>query len=211
MFHIVSFASIVVFALVALIFFYVGVFGGDDQGNTGTWTVAEINAKFIRDPEIRIYRVAVEFEDGEVTLSGTVNSEEARQNAGRLAGQVPTVKQVVNEIRVEPRSVVDDIVNATTDQSTDEPRVGAAASRPGTGSVIDQNQAAIDDTIRAEVRRVRAEKGDPTNKKVQISVANGVITVTGEVRSKLDILHARILAEDIPGVREVKLELEVVP
>ena len=65
----------------AFIFVFFGMAADDKAGIVDNWAAAEISAKFMRNPAIRIYRVDVSFNEGVVTLSGTVNTEEARREA----------------------------------------------------------------------------------------------------------------------------------
>jgi osmotically-inducible protein OsmY len=45
--------------------------------------------------------VRYDVNNGVVTLKGTVRSQSQRATVGRLAAQVPNVKQVVNELEVK--------------------------------------------------------------------------------------------------------------
>ncbi len=65
---------------------------------------AEIRTLYRRAPEIDVFNVDVRTVDGKVTLSGMVDSYEARNEAYRLARQVAGVHTVVNQIRVVDRS-----------------------------------------------------------------------------------------------------------
>jgi osmotically-inducible protein OsmY len=47
--------------------------------------------------------VRYDVNNGVVTLKGTVSSESKRDSVAKLAGDVPNVKQVVNEIEVKNR------------------------------------------------------------------------------------------------------------
>ena len=65
---------------------------------------AEIRNRYRRAPDIDVFNVNVRTVDGKVTLSGMVDSYEARDEAYRLARQVAGVHTVVNQIRVVDRS-----------------------------------------------------------------------------------------------------------
>ncbi|HEX2252668.1 MAG TPA: BON domain-containing protein [Thermoanaerobaculia bacterium] len=68
----------------------------DDAGIT-----AAINAKLAEDTDVSMFAIDVDTMDGVVTLSGTVDSDEARREAERIARSQGGVTRVVSRIRVE--------------------------------------------------------------------------------------------------------------
>src|SRR4030095_4250097 len=60
----------------------------------------EGNGRFFRHPDIEASDVDVTVKDGEVTLSGTVDSRRAKYLAEDLCDQVMGVKEVNNQLRV---------------------------------------------------------------------------------------------------------------
>ena len=52
------------------------------------------------DPHLDAAEIEVEVKDGEVTLSGTVDSREAKRHAEDVAEQATGVKDVHNRLRV---------------------------------------------------------------------------------------------------------------
>ncbi len=69
-----------------------------------TAVTAEIKARHLDDPVVSVFEVGVRTVSGQVTLSGTVGSYEARNQAYRIARQVDGVTAVINQIRVEDRT-----------------------------------------------------------------------------------------------------------
>jgi len=64
---------------------------------------AEIKKRYRRAHDVDVSNVIVRTVDGKVTLTGMVESYEARNEAYRLARQVEGVSAVVNQIRVVDR------------------------------------------------------------------------------------------------------------
>lgn len=64
------------------------------------WIVTMIGSKLAVDPEVRKMDIDVDVREGMVTLSGTVDSETAKNEAEDLAWSVDGVKNVTNEIVV---------------------------------------------------------------------------------------------------------------
>ena len=77
---------------------------GASQDTSDKAISAEIKNRYRRAPEVDVFNVSVRTVDGKVTLTGMVESYEARNEAYRLARQVEGVHTVVNQIRVVNRS-----------------------------------------------------------------------------------------------------------
>ena len=60
----------------------------------------DVNERLTDDPRVDATEIQVEVRDGEVTLSGTVDSREARRRAEDVAESVPGVTYVLNNLRV---------------------------------------------------------------------------------------------------------------
>lgn len=61
---------------------------------------AKIKSKFIGDKYVDAFDINVDTHEGVVTLNGDVTNTIAKEQAGRLAGEVQGVKSVDNRIRV---------------------------------------------------------------------------------------------------------------
>jgi hyperosmotically inducible protein len=61
-----------------------------------------VKARFANDPQVNAMRVNVETLNGTVQLSGFALSEAERERAGQIARAVPDVKDVRNNIVVQP-------------------------------------------------------------------------------------------------------------
>ena len=209
---------------VVLIFIFVSNSGGPGAGSVGRFTAAEIRAKYVLEPTIRVFRVNVEYQDGTIFLDGTVSSEEGRQMAEALAYEVSTVKNVVNNIKVDAAktSMMKDFDNATG--LTDKIKAATRSTAEQTEQVDEQPQSVStrpvasapqagadtsDAAIIAEIERIRAEHRNPEYKNVEVEVKDGVIILTGSVPSKLLSLRARLVGSGIPGVKEVRDNLVV--
>ena len=87
-----------------------GTYGGDASERTAaevardTTIVAEIKGRYVNDPIVGVFEVGVGSVSGRVTLTGTVGSYEARNQAYRIARGVTGVTAVINRLRVEDRS-----------------------------------------------------------------------------------------------------------
>ena len=64
--------------------------------------VTAVNAKFAADPMVSALKIDVDSNDGVVTLSGTVKTEQVRRHAADLVRTVDGVRSVENRLKVEP-------------------------------------------------------------------------------------------------------------
>ena len=64
-------------------------------------TTLRVNNRLLNDPDVKSRNVDVDTYDGVVTLSGIVESDAARREAGLLATQTEGVRAVDNQLRVE--------------------------------------------------------------------------------------------------------------
>ena len=68
------------------------------------WITTKIKAKLVGDSDINPFNIDVDVLNGVVTLSGKVKKADTKEEAERLARDTKGVKQVVNDIEVEPEA-----------------------------------------------------------------------------------------------------------
>lgn len=169
---------LVVFA--AIISLVVACAQATDAGITGM-----VKTKLVADGRVHASEIGVETTDGVVTLTGNVNSQEARDQALKLARETSHVRAVKDMISV---------------------RVGSAA-----GDAPDPSRtigARIDDagiTMRVKSRLL----DDPVVKGLRIDVdtRGGVVFLTGKVASEAERKKAIQLARKTEGVKDVEANL----
>lgn len=64
------------------------------------WIVTKVKSQLAADPEVNPFNIDVDSTKGEVTLSGVVNGERAREEAERITRATEGVKTVRNEIQI---------------------------------------------------------------------------------------------------------------
>lgn len=79
----------------------VGESGMETAPGTDAALVTAVTAKLAADDDVAASNIDVDAQDGVVTLSGTVKTSAARQEAERLARSVDGVRNVRNELKVE--------------------------------------------------------------------------------------------------------------
>lgn len=97
-------------ALGASVLFSAGAFAADAEApkqSVGEYAsdamvTTKVKAAFVADDTLGALDIAVETNDGVVTLTGTVGTEAEVEQAARVARDIEGVKQVSNDIKVDP-------------------------------------------------------------------------------------------------------------
>jgi osmotically-inducible protein OsmY len=160
---------------------------------------AQVRAALEHDPRINLHRYPVHLrcEDGILTMAGDVQDIRAKKLALELAAAVPGVDGVVDRLRVVPTRAMGDgaIRDHVRDALLQEPAFTTFAI-----GVQDQGR----------VVAVRPASGTPLGM-IEVAVAEGVVTLNGEVPSLSHKRLAGVLAWWVPGSREVINGLAVEP
>jgi len=127
--------------------------------------------------------VSQDREKGVMTLTGTVDSQDLKNQAESLAKQAAPDYTIADEIGVRP------------------PGDSAA------GSAASNRDSAIEDNFKAEIKEHKALN----DQSIHASAKNGTIILTGSVRTVAQKREAEKLAKGVPNVQQVVNELEVKP
>lgn len=153
---------------------------------TDSGVTTKVKLKMAGDEAVKAYQIDVDTKDGVVTLTGNIDSQEAKDRALLLARETKGVRDVVDMIEVR-----------TSDLSGSAPSGGDRT----VGETIDD--AGI--TMRVKSKLL----DDPIVKGLRIDVdtKNGVVYLTGAVKSETEKQKAIELASQTKGVKEVKANL----
>jgi osmotically-inducible protein OsmY len=141
--------------------------------------------------------IAVSLSDGAVTLSGSIADLGVKRRAVSAAAGVDGVSAVVDRLRVGP----------------DQPPIDGA-TRDAVGAWLLREVEFQNFSLRAQVkgqREILRDAGPDAAGTIEISVGDGVITLSGEVISLSHKRLAGVLAWWSRGCREVVNELAVCP
>lgn len=193
---------------------------GCAQSDPGITTA--VKSKFAVDDTVKAYQIDVDTREGVVTLSGTVETPAAKEQAVLIARQTDGVRDVVDQLTVnretaatagdlgdaagragrEVREEVREGAEATKEAARDtKAAAGRAAER--TGAVI--GDAAITSAVKSKFLIDSAVSG----LKIDVDTSNGVVTLSGMVATRQEADRAMSLARDTDGVRSVMNNLRV--
>jgi osmotically-inducible protein OsmY len=143
-------------------------------------TTGAVKGAFRLNRHLKPHRIGVKTEEGVVTLRGEVPREELRDLAGDVAAAVPSVRQVVNHVRVAP-----------------ETAPAPAASERTLGESLD------DETLELRVRLAFSLNRDLEGTDIQVSAFRREIVLAGRVATEAQQRLAVRIARDTPGVVSV--------
>jgi len=144
------------------------------------WTIRDdVDFDLQTDSALAPFDLEIRVKDGVVTLTGRVHDSSEKSHATDVAGGVRAVREVVNEIRVEP----------------------------ATGTITKQSDVTLAREIRDSLRRhwTTARVAD----RIRVGVKDGVATLTGDLDTWDERLEAGRLALGAEGVWKVQNRLTV--
>jgi hyperosmotically inducible protein len=174
-----------------------------------------VKAKFAVDDTVKAYQIDVDTTNNVVTLTGTVETQAAKEMAVTLARQTDGVTNVIDQITVNAASAVtpgnlgDDVRNAAErGAAATKGVVGDAADAIGnaagrTGDVI--SDAAVTTAVKSKFLADTATPG----LQIDVDTKDGVVTLNGTVRTRAEADRAASLARDTNGVKHVVSNLKI--
>lgn len=142
---------------------------------------AKVKGALVDDKAIKSTDISVETEKGVVTLSGFVATQAQAEQAVKVAGQVEGVKSVSDKLHVK-------------DEATQS--VKSYADDTATTSELKAKLLA-DDIV--------------PSRNVKVETTDGVVQLSGEVKTQAQSDRAESIAKAIDGVKSVKNDLAVKP
>lgn len=175
------------------------VLGAVACGQTDPGITAAVKTRFATDDVVKAYNINVDTKNGVVTLSGAVETVAAKERAVQIARQTEGVRDVVDSLTVNPSATVGARVE-------EQAREAARAA----GQAVDRARDAAADAALTTSVKTRLMTDDVV-KGLQIDVdsANGVVTLSGMVRTKGERERAIDVANRTEGVTRVVDKLTV--
>jgi hyperosmotically inducible protein len=150
--------------------------------HTDPGVTAAVKAKLAADDMVKAYKIDVDTTSGVVTLSGTVDTAEAKTRAVRVARTTTGVTDVQDQLSVAPAVATSGVAAPLTD-------------------------AAITTTVKTALLADPLSSG----LKIDVDTANTVVTLAGTVSSDAEKARAEEVAKASPGVSSVVNDLKVSP
>ncbi|MBI1759861.1 MAG: BON domain-containing protein [Acidobacteria bacterium] len=147
-------------------------------------TTGKVASAFALSKRLSAYDIGVTTQAAVVTLTGRVPSEIDKELAENVAQDTTGVKQVLNQLQVEP------------------------TVKPSEVSLRESGRIA-DLEIQADLRERLATSPELAGKPIQVSVQNRTVTLTGQVETPAQKTGAEQLARSLANVAAVTNQLSV--
>ena len=140
---------------------------------------SRVRTALLLSKQVSPFDIKVETSQGEVTLRGQVPSEEVKSVAGAIAQDTSGVKQVHNNLGVNP----------SAERNPETERLG---------------ERVADLEIKTLVSDALSKNGEVGEKRVETEVKNRVVTLSGSVETASQKYATEQIAWQVPGVQGVK-------
>jgi osmotically-inducible protein OsmY len=183
-----------------------------------------VKTKLLGDPDVKGLNIDVDTTNGVVTLTGVVHTAAERTEALRLARNTKGVKNVKNNLKLEPRRGDTTATTGRTDKDDklkveikDDTKESAAkvkdAGKKAGEKTKDVATRAKDVTADASITTAVKTKllADPKvgGLKIDVDTRDNVVTLSGTVKSAAERDEAIRLAKTTTGVKDVVSKLVI--
>jgi len=179
------------------------------QSDAGITTA--VKAKLAVDPAVKAYQVNVETTGRIVTLSGTVESGAAKSQALSLARRTDGVIDVVDHLSVgTPAAATAGTIEDDLKAAGDATQRAAERSVDATKEALERTGEFVGDlSITAAVKSKLLGDVSAPGWHVDVDTKDGIVTLTGTVKSQADVDRAMAAARGTNGVKRVVSNLKI--
>ena len=190
------------------------------QSDPGITTA--VKAKLAADDTVKAYEISVDTTNHVVTLTGNVDSAAAKDQAVMIARQTNGVNEVVDHIIIAPtpeatRGEVENKLDSAGNYISDKAHEGADAVKDAAhdAKVATENAASktgevvTDAAITSEVKTKFLADTAVSGLKIDVDTKDGVVTLSGTVKSNAEANKAVEIARQSAGVKRVVNNLRV--
>ena len=174
---------------------------------------SDLKTKFLAEPGVPGAAIHVETTNGVVMLSGNVKTKAEEDKALSITRGTTGVKRVVNHMKVVPSAAATsgrydeqtttEKAKAKTEDTAHSAKVKTERAASKTGEVIED--AAITTDVKT---KFLAESGVPGTD-IHVETTNGVVTLSGNVKTKAEEDKALSIAHASKGVKRVVNHMKV--
>jgi hyperosmotically inducible periplasmic protein len=158
---------------------------------TDAGITTSVKSKLAADDTVKAYQIDVDTKEGVVSLSGTVPTAAAKEQAVQLARSTDGVTSVVDNLTVTPAAADRDLGDETAATTG---RVGGTAN---------------DATITASIKTKFLADTDIGGLQIDVDTTDGVVTLTGNVKTAAEKAQAIRIARETDGVKSVEDRLKI--
>ena len=168
---------------------------GRRESGGDAWITTKIQAAYFLDADVKSRHIDVTTRDGVVTLSGTVQTANERDQAVSIARTTDGVKEVMDKLVVRTDATVG------TTGSRPDPRA------PGVDELSRLTES--DPAILTQIKTRLALDNEVSAFSIDVDVSDGKVTLQGTVATEAARQRALTIARNVKGVKSVVDKLTV--
>ena len=170
----------------------------DDAGIT-----VAVKSKLLWSKYTSALKTTIETKSGRVTLTGTADSPEAKDLAGRLAANTRGVVSVKNKLEVSTAKMQESTGKTLGTQAGNLSRAAVDSSKDVKAAT---EQAVTDTWVTTKVKSTLLYSSNVAGSDITVSTNQGVVSLKGTVASGAERALAIELAQNVRGVKSVQAE-----
>ena len=170
----------------------------DDAGIT-----VAVKSKLLWSKYTSALKTTIETKSGRVTLTGTADSPEAKDLAGRLAANTRGVVSVKNNLAVNTAKME---VSAAKTRGTQAGNDRTSAADSSSVVKASTEQAVTDAWVTTKVKSTLLYSSNVAGSEITVTTSQGVVSLKGTVASGVERALAIELAQNVRGVKSVQAE-----
>jgi hyperosmotically inducible protein len=172
------------------------------QSDPGITTA--VKSKMAADDTVKSYRIDVDTKDRVVTLSGAVDTPQARDRAIEIARGTKGVQDVVDRLSITPGATpTTGIDDPLQDKAREAAQEGKEKAREGAEKAKDAMPDMGDAAITSKVKTKFLGDTKVPGMKIDVDTTDGVVTLSGTVSTAAEKQRAVQLAKATDGVKSV--------
>jgi hyperosmotically inducible protein len=177
-------------------------------GQTDAGITTAVKSKLVADDTVKAYEIDVDTTNRVVTLSGEVQTSVAKEQALKLARETDGVREVDDKRTVSETAASSGMLD-DTDLDDKAKATGKDAGRKAAEAADTAGGVVTDAALTSAVKAKLLADPDVRGLKIDVDTNNGVVTLSGDIRTQAEATEAERLARTTEGVRSVISKLRI--
>jgi len=176
----------------------IGLFlAGCNANSADSTTTNNVKDQLSKDPTVKNLDISVDTDNGVVTLSGTVNSEQQRMRVVQIARSAQGVTRVDDKLEVNSNSQTGQTPNQSS--NPDNSKANGNDNGSGYGTSQSSSDSTIENAVKDKLMADKNVNGD----EISVDVDNGIVTLSAKNGMHPNMKRAAEIARGTTGVKSV--------
>jgi hyperosmotically inducible periplasmic protein len=178
-------------------------------GQSDAGITTSVKSKLAADDTVKAYEINVDTQNHVVTLTGTVESAVAKEQAIRIARDTDGVRNVVDNLTLNETAATSGVSEERIEIDDKAKAAGKDAGHKAAETADKAGGVVTDAAVTTAVKTKLLADSRVGGLKIDVDTNHGVVTLTGNVATKAEATQAITLARGTEGVRDVVDKLRI--